>query len=223
MSPLPAWTTNAECLAVLWLSVGVDAWPPACSYLSSRCEGCSSWCRYRTGWTRTQTWKSPETFDILYRKFKSHISTSPRNNQQTCNTCVCVTCMWQPAAMVVGIVVKLTASTWPTAEVWLAWMLVGVTGPSWVKKAQAWDWQPPRPPSEGRPSTSLCKMLTLYDPMALICDTMAVWTWGHGTPTSLTTKGENNMAVGHLSYSYTIPSPARGCKIRMKAYQTTLQ
>lgn len=144
VSPLPVWTTKGECLAVLWQAVSVDTWLPACSYLSSHCEGCSSWCRYRTGWTRTQTWKSPETWDILYSKFKRHISISPpTKNQQTCNTCACLTCMWQPAAMVVGIMVKLTASTWPTAEVWLAWTLVGVTGPSWVKNAKAWDSQPP--------------------------------------------------------------------------------
>lgn len=68
--------------------------------------------------------------------------------------------------------------------------------------------------SEGCLSTSLCKRLTLYDPMALICDTMAVWTWWHGTPTSLTTKWENNTAVGHLSYSYGISSPAHGGRFR---------
>lgn len=61
------------------------------------------------------------------------------------------------------------------------------------KKAQVWD------PQRFRPGTSLCKMLTWYDPMALICDTMAVWTWGHGTPTSLSTAWKQDISTGHLS------------------------
>lgn len=68
-------------------------------------------------------------------------SASPHNNQKTCSTRVCLTCIWQPAAMVVGITVKLTASTWPTADVWLAWTLVGVTGPSWIKNTKVWNSQ----------------------------------------------------------------------------------
>lgn len=95
-------------------------------YLSWYCEGCSSWCRCRTDWTRTQTWTNPETQDKFEKAQSDH--------SQTYTTHARLTCMWQPAAMVVGIMVKLTASTWPTAEVWLARTLVGVTGPSWIKK-----------------------------------------------------------------------------------------
>lgn len=43
----------------------------------------------------------------------------------------------------------------------------------------------------------LVKFLTLYEAMALICDTMAIWTWSHGTPTSLGIKRVKYIIVYH--------------------------
>lgn len=43
----------------------------------------------------------------------------------------------------------------------------------------------------------LFKFLTLYEPMALICFTMAIWTWPHGTPTSLGIKRVKYIIVYH--------------------------
>lgn len=80
------------------------------------------------------------------------------------------------------------------------WSVIGLnTGWShWAKlgeKTKTWD---SRRPPKGIQSL-LRKLLTLYEPMAFICDTMAVWTWGHGTPTNLHADVENDRMLGHLS------------------------
>lgn len=47
-----------------------------------------------------------------------------------------ITATWQPMVMAVGAKVKLRYSTCPTAEVWLARICAGVTGPSWNGKEE---------------------------------------------------------------------------------------
>lgn len=77
------------------------------------------------------------------------------------------------------------------------WSMIGLNigWSDWAElgeKTKAWGSR--RPPKCIQ--SPLGKLLTLYDPMAFICDTMAVWTWGHGTPTNLHTDVENDRKLG---------------------------
>lgn len=122
-------------------------------YLESRCGGYSSWCRCPAGCTRTQTWMNPEQQTIKARSGDSgesksllHLSWNDSYpNSSTKNpVCVRLTSMRQPRDIAVASMVKFTPSTWPTAEVWLAWMRDAVTGPSWITNTwrSALTWWP---------------------------------------------------------------------------------
>lgn len=107
--------------------------------------------------------------------------------------------MRQPMDVDVEIMVKLTLSFWPNAEVWLAWMRVALNGPSWVASIQrsglTW-WLL----TEDIKLKFCLRILTLYDPIALICVTMAIWAWSHGTPTSLGLNKTSEITIQFYMY-----------------------